>query len=60
MGSFAETVRQHGLRSARTLWQAMRRASLEFPPHFGVSAPEWTWRRGLSWMSPPPTARPLR
>jgi glycine/D-amino acid oxidase-like deaminating enzyme len=30
-GLFAETVRQHGLRSARTLWQAMRRASLEFP-----------------------------
>jgi glycine/D-amino acid oxidase-like deaminating enzyme len=27
---FTETVRQHGLRSARTLWQAMRRASLEF------------------------------
>ena len=30
-GLFAETVRQHGLRSARLLWQAMRRASLEFP-----------------------------
>lgn len=28
---FSETVRQHGLRSARTLWQMMRRASLEFP-----------------------------
>jgi glycine/D-amino acid oxidase-like deaminating enzyme len=30
-GLFTDTVRQHGLRSARTLWQAMRRASLEFP-----------------------------
>jgi glycine/D-amino acid oxidase-like deaminating enzyme len=30
-GLFAATVKQHGLRSARTLWQAMRRASLEFP-----------------------------
>jgi glycine/D-amino acid oxidase-like deaminating enzyme len=30
-GLFAETVRQHGLRNARTLWQTMRRASLEFP-----------------------------
>jgi glycine/D-amino acid oxidase-like deaminating enzyme len=29
-GLFTETVRQHGLRNARTLWQAMRRASLEF------------------------------
>lgn len=30
-GLFTESVRQHGLRSARTLWQVMRRASLEFP-----------------------------
>ena len=30
-GLFGETVRQHGLRSARALWQMMRRASLEFP-----------------------------
>jgi len=30
-GLFGDTVRQHGLRSARTLWQMMRRASLEFP-----------------------------
>jgi glycine/D-amino acid oxidase-like deaminating enzyme len=30
-GLFGETVRLHGLRTARTLWQAMRRASLEFP-----------------------------
>ena len=30
-GLFGETVRQHGLRSARTLWQMMRRASLELP-----------------------------
>jgi glycine/D-amino acid oxidase-like deaminating enzyme len=30
-GRFGETVRLHGLRAARTLWQAMRRASLEFP-----------------------------
>jgi glycine/D-amino acid oxidase-like deaminating enzyme len=30
-GLFTETVRLHGLRSTRTLWQAMRRASLEFP-----------------------------
>jgi glycine/D-amino acid oxidase-like deaminating enzyme len=30
-GFFSETVRQHGLRSARLLWQVMRRASLEFP-----------------------------
>ena len=30
-GLFTDTVRLHGLRSARALWQAMRRASLEFP-----------------------------
>lgn len=30
-GSFAETARLHGLRSARALWQGMRRASLELP-----------------------------
>lgn len=30
-GSFAETARTHGLRAARSLWQAMRRASLELP-----------------------------
>jgi glycine/D-amino acid oxidase-like deaminating enzyme len=30
-GRFIETARLHGLRAARTLWQAMRRASLEFP-----------------------------
>jgi glycine/D-amino acid oxidase-like deaminating enzyme len=30
-GRFGETARLHGLRAARTLWQAMRRASLEFP-----------------------------
>ena len=30
-GLFADTARLHGLRAARTLWQAMRRASLEFP-----------------------------
>ena len=29
--SFQETAALHGLRSARTLWQAMRRASLDFP-----------------------------
>jgi glycine/D-amino acid oxidase-like deaminating enzyme len=29
--SFQETSALHGLRSARTLWQAMRRASLDFP-----------------------------
>src|SRR5688572_9900114 len=30
-GLFGDAVRLHGLRTARTLWQAMRRASLEFP-----------------------------
>ena len=30
-GSFAETARLHGLRSARALWQGMRRASLDLP-----------------------------
>jgi glycine/D-amino acid oxidase-like deaminating enzyme len=30
-GLFSATVRLHGLRHARTLWQGMRRASLEFP-----------------------------
>jgi glycine/D-amino acid oxidase-like deaminating enzyme len=29
--SFQQTAALHGLRSARTLWQAMRRASLDFP-----------------------------
>jgi glycine/D-amino acid oxidase-like deaminating enzyme len=29
--SFQETVSTHGLRAARSLWQAMRRASLDFP-----------------------------
>lgn len=29
--SFRETVSAHGLRAARSLWQAMRRASLDFP-----------------------------
>lgn len=29
--SFQETSAAHGLRAARTLWQAMRRASLDFP-----------------------------
>ncbi len=30
-GRFIETARLHGLRAARTLWQAMHRASLELP-----------------------------
>ena len=30
-GLFSDTVKLHGLRSARTLWQGMRRASLELP-----------------------------
>jgi glycine/D-amino acid oxidase-like deaminating enzyme len=29
--SFAETSAAHGLRAARTLWQGMRRAALDFP-----------------------------
>ena len=29
--SFQETVSAHGLRAARSLWQTMRRASLDFP-----------------------------
>ena len=29
--SFRETASAHGLRAARSLWQAMRRASLDFP-----------------------------
>ena len=29
--SFQETASAHGLRAARSLWQAMRRASLDFP-----------------------------
>jgi glycine/D-amino acid oxidase-like deaminating enzyme len=29
--SFQETVAAHGLRASRTLWRAMRRASLDFP-----------------------------
>ncbi len=30
-GPFAETARVHGLRAARSLWQAMHRASREYP-----------------------------
>ena len=30
-GRFIDTAQLHGLRAARTLWQAMRRASMEFP-----------------------------
>ena len=30
-GRFTETARVHGLRAARTMWQAMRRASLDLP-----------------------------
>jgi glycine/D-amino acid oxidase-like deaminating enzyme len=30
-GSFEASAAAHGLRAARTMWQAMRRASLEFP-----------------------------
>jgi glycine/D-amino acid oxidase-like deaminating enzyme len=29
--SFHETAERHGVRAARTLWQSMRRASLDFP-----------------------------
>ena len=60
-GSFAATASLHGLRAARAMWQAMRRASLDFPAalrRIGISCN--AGRQDLLTIPGPDGVKPLR